>query len=185
MDVTDATFATDVVERSHDVPVVVDFWADWCGPCRALAPVLEDAVAARNGDVVLAKLDVDSNPESAGAYSVQGIPAVKAFRGGKVVAEFVGAQSRPSVERFLDDLLAPPAAERLVDELRSEQPDVASALEQGRYEEAFRLLLDQVPHADRERRERIRELMVELFSDLGQDDPLVADYRRRLATALF
>ena len=109
MEVSEATFAAEVVERSHSVPVVVDFWATWCGPCRTLGPLLEAAVAARSGEVVLAKVDVDANPRLATAFGVRGIPAVKAFRDGRIVAEFTGAQPRPAIEQFLDALLPTPA----------------------------------------------------------------------------
>ncbi|HWO47294.1 MAG TPA: thioredoxin domain-containing protein, partial [Solirubrobacterales bacterium] len=80
VDVTEATFESEVVERSRQVPVVVDFWADWCGPCKALSPALEKAEAARAGKVLLAKVDVDSNQRLGAQFQVQGIPAVKAFR---------------------------------------------------------------------------------------------------------
>ena len=111
MDVTTDTFETEVIERSASTPVVVDFWAEWCGPCRTLTPVLEQAVAERDG-VVLAKVDTDANPELAMRYGVRGIPNVKAFRDGQVVSEFTGALPPAQVESFLDALL-PSEAEEL------------------------------------------------------------------------
>ena len=96
--------------------MVVDFWAEWCGPCKSLTPVLEAATAERGRP--LAKVDVDANQELAEQFGIRGIPAVKAFRNGEVVAEFVGAQSRPAVDAFLDELTKPPVAET-VDDRRS------------------------------------------------------------------
>jgi putative thioredoxin len=105
IDVTDATFPAEVVERSKQVPVVVDLWADWCGPCKQLGPILEKVIDETGGKVVLAKVDVDTNHQIAGAFQVQGIPAVFAFRDGKVVDHFVGAQPEANVRAFVDGLL--------------------------------------------------------------------------------
>lgn len=105
VDVTDASFGTEVLERSKERPVVVDLWAPWCGPCRQLTPLLEEAVAATGGQVVLAKVNVDDNPQVAQAFRVQGIPAVFGIVDAQVVNSFVGAQGREAVQEFVASLL--------------------------------------------------------------------------------
>ncbi len=104
-DVTDATFNTAVIERSRTVPVVVDLWAPWCGPCKTLGPIIEQAVAATGGKVELAKVNVDENPQVAQAFQVQGIPAVYALKDGQIVDNFIGAQGEAAVSAFVQRLL--------------------------------------------------------------------------------
>lgn len=116
IDVTDATFEADVLEASHDAAIVVDLWAEWCGPCKTLGPILERVIAETDGKVVLAKVDVDSNPATAQAFQVQGIPAVYALKDGKVVDGFVGAQGEPAVREFVSRLL-PSDAELEIEQL--------------------------------------------------------------------
>lgn len=245
MDVTDSTFESEVIERSRSVPVVVDFWAEWCGPCRQLGPVLERAVAARDDKVELAKVDVDANPGISRAFGIQSIPAVKAFRDGGVVAEFVGAQPPASVERFLDSLLPseaddlvgsgdeqslrralelePARADAIVPlarmlhgrgeadealqllrrapgnfaadglaariELETAGPDedvqrAFAAVDAGDYERALDLLIGHLPSADGAR-DDIRRVVVGILDDLGVENPLARESRRRLASALY
>jgi putative thioredoxin len=124
--VTDADFDERVLRRSFEVPVLVDFWADWCQPCHMLAPVIERAVDAHDGKVELAKLDVDSNQATAARYGVRGLPTVKAFRDGRVATEFTGAQPPQMVERFVDSLV-PSEAEALVE--RGDEASLRRALE--------------------------------------------------------
>jgi putative thioredoxin len=128
MDVTDSTFQTDVVDRSTTVPVVVDLWAEWCGPCRTLGPILEKVVGETNGQVALAKVDIDHNPGIARSFQVQSIPAVFAIQDGKIVDQFIGALPEAAVREFVNRL-APVASE--ADELvaKGDEASLRRALE--------------------------------------------------------
>jgi putative thioredoxin len=240
IEVTDADFQQRVLERSAQVPVLVDFWADWCQPCHMLAPIIEQAVDAHPGKIELAKLDADRNQATAARYGVRGLPTVKAFRNGEVVDEFTGAQPPLVVERFVAglvpseaDQLAGSGDEQSLRRALEVDPGHAAArrelgrllLRRGEAEEALPLLeglngdflaeglaararladdedlaqafeaWDQGDHAtalevlhaalaDPERRDAIRRIMVAIFTELGTEDPLAREYRRRLSAAL-
>jgi putative thioredoxin len=130
IDVTDATFESDVLERSDKVPVVVDLWAPWCGPCRTLGPILEKVVDETNGQVELVKINVDENPQAGAAFRVQSIPAVYAVRDHQIVNGFIGAQGETAVRQFVQDLL-PSETETKIAQLvaAGDETSLRSALE--------------------------------------------------------
>jgi putative thioredoxin len=180
-DVTEETFQQDVIDRSHEVPVVVDFWADWCGPCKMLTPVLEKAVAERADKVDLAKVDTDANAQLSAAFRIQGIPAVKAFKDGRVVAEFTGAQPPANVERFLDGLL-PSEADALVEEGGEPALRRALELEPGRSDAAVALARLLHERGDREGAREVLSNVAGSFAAEGldarlrlEDDPAVRE----------
>jgi putative thioredoxin len=167
-DVTDATFQRDVLDRSAEVPVVVDLWAEWCGPCRTLGPIIERVVADTGGKVALAKVDVDHNPQVSAAFAVQSIPAVYAIHKGKVVDSFIGALPEPKVRDFVAKLapaqseadrlaaLGDEASLRAALELEHDHPEAVVALaellaDRGEGEEAL-ALLTRVPESAETRR---------------------------------
>jgi putative thioredoxin len=140
VEVTDGNFAVEVQEKSKTIPVVVDFWAPWCGPCRVLGPIIEKVAEENKGKVVLAKLNTDENPRIAALFRIQGIPAVKAFRDGKVVAEFTGAYPEPQVRAFFERVIGAPAIR-----VTQEAEDYLRAGDLAAAEQSFRAILQKSP----------------------------------------
>lgn len=138
LDVDEATFESEVILRSHEVPVVVDFWAPWCGPCRMLSPILERMAIEAGGTFLLAKVNVDDTPALSIRFGIQGIPAVKAFRYGEIAAEFVGAQPESMVKHFIEQL-APSETQKAIEEAMS----LLGTRHYHEAETAFREVLDE------------------------------------------
>ncbi|HTW07066.1 MAG TPA: tetratricopeptide repeat protein [Acidimicrobiales bacterium] len=163
VDVTDATFETEVLERSQEATVVVDLWASWCGPCRTLGPVLERLVAERDGEVVLVKIDVDANPRASATFQVQSIPAVYALRDKKVVSGFIGALPESQVRGWLAQVAPPPTE---VDRLVASGDEVslrkALELEPGHEKAIISLASLLVDQDDDARREEALKLLARL-----------------------
>ena len=171
MDVTTATFEREVVEASKSQPVVVDFWAPWCGPCRALGPILDSVAASFGGRVKLVKVNSDDNPELSGAFNIRSIPNVIAFKDGRAVAQFMGAIPEPQVRTFFAKLLPSPGEESL----RAAEAAFAA----GRVDEAAELLA-KVPR-DIALEERIATLEEGIgFARAGKDGPSEADLREKV-----
>ena len=232
IDVTDATFQTEVIERSMTTPVVVDLWAEWCGPCRTLGPIIEKVIDATNGAVVLVKVDVDKNPAIAQAFQAQSIPMVVAIKKGQPVNGFIGAQPEAVVAEFVKQL-QPSPAEVMVNSLiekgdeaslknaltiapGNEEATVALAqllVKSGRSEEALEWLA-KVPETDAVRHvaamarlsshpvdnydaelesllpkvkvdEEARQEFVDILEAMGAEDPRVAQWRKKLTSALY
>lgn len=198
IDVTDATFQTEVVDRSATTPVVIDLWATWCGPCQTLGPILEKVVAETNGAVVLAKVDVDQNPGIAQAFRAQSIPAVFAMSGGQVVDGFIGAQPEHMVREFVAKLGPDPADEAVAQMIAAADRDGLRALlvtdpaneaaivglaellvRSGETDEALALLA-RIPESDQTRR---IAAMARLQTDPADDhDAVLSDLLERVAS---
>ena len=179
IDVTDATFQSDVIEASQTTPVVVDLWAPWCGPCKTLGPILEKVVGAKGGKVVLAKVNVDENPAIAQAFRAQSIPMVVAIDKGRPVDGFTGSYPEHFVQEFVDKLLPEEASPLLVPPAEAEvveEPFVPN-------DDFDAELTGLLPFVKADESKRARYL--EILETIGPNDPRVAGHRKKLTAQLF
>ncbi len=193
IDVTDDTFQAEVLEKSMTTPVVVDLWAEWCGPCKVLGPILEKVIGATNGQVVGVKVDVEANPQLNEAFKVQSIPAVFALSNGAIVDSFVGAQPEEVVTEFVNRLMG--SAAGMPDDLAGHVSDPPG---QGGAEDPV-VEIDPGPTPAQDAAEvRLAELLgdvkgddearvefLELLDVLGASHENTADWRKKLSTVLF
>lgn len=186
IDVDDSGFEQDVIERSIETPVLVDFWAPWCGPCRALTPQIESVVAARDGEVVLAKVNVDDAQQSAQRFQITGIPHVKLFSKGREVGHFVGAQNAAMINAFLDQHLGASRFDELLAEHREAGTlgDAVEAFGLGYVEQAFDHLLRDVDGTDDALGDDAKTMLLAAFDQYGTSHPAVPRARKRLATMI-
>lgn len=181
IDVTDATFQTEVIDASQTTPVVVDLWAPWCGPCKTLGPIIEKVVDATGGKVILAKVNVDENPAIAQAFRAQSIPMVVAIDKGRPVDGFTGSYPEHFVKEFVDKLL--PAGEPVSPLLVPPTEDVAADEPFVVNDEFDTELAGLLAHVKTDEVKRARYL--EILEIMGPNDPRVAGHRKKLTAQLF
>ena len=178
IDVTDATFQVEVLDRSSSVPVIVDLWAPWCEPCKTLGPILEKYCDATNGQVVLAKVNVDENPSISMAFQVQSIPAVFIMKDGAVMDGFVGMKPEHVIKDLVEALipLGEAAMQPVVEDAREPEPSVIN----DDFDNELAGLLPQVKTD-----EVAKSRYLEILDIMGVNDPRTAVYRRKLTAQLF
>jgi putative thioredoxin len=196
IDVTDATFQSDVLERSQQAPVVIDFWAPWCGPCLTLGPILDKVIDATGGRAVLAKVNIDQNPALAKAFDIQSIPVVHVAIGGQIIEGFMGALPEHVVTEFVDKVIAL-AAEHGVGGVMADEDETSGLIVEAEQPKAAEAPAPAAPPTDDYDRElegllpsvRADEVakarFLEILEAMGTDDPRTAGWRRRLTAQLF